>query len=267
MNLRLVGFSCILATAIALVLSGCGAASSSKASGATSGKATVTVAQPVAVHKTTPASTTVPPSSAAPPPAAPTTAAPAAPVAPVAPNTNYGLSPAEVVEAYFAAINAQNYEAAWNLGGENLGGSYSQFAAGFADTKADDVEVVSTNGDSVNVNLTSTQTDGTVQQFAGSYTVTGQAITSAAINEIGGAPAESLCGAPPNPYGYNLCGVGSTISNPPSNICSYFSCIDNFWNSNGYMVECGDGSYSMAGGYSEACSYNGGVAQTVRNSN
>jgi hypothetical protein len=74
--------------------------------------------------------------------------------------------------------------------------------------------------------------------------------------------APSLCGAPANPYCYNFCG-GGLISSPASDVCSYFSCIDNFPNGKGYMVECRDGMYSMSGGRSGACSDHGGEDRPV----
>ncbi len=69
------------------------------------------------------------------------------------------------------------------------------------------------------------------------------------------------CGAPSNPWGYNFCDYygGNTISNPPSNFCSYFSCIASFWSfTNGYVAECNDTKYSHSGGVSGACSSHGG---------
>ena len=77
------------------------------------------------------------------------------------------------------------------------------------------------------------------------------------------APPPSLCGAPNNPYGYNFCGVGGFISSPASSVCSYFDCISNFWNGRGFMVECNDGTYSMSGGISGACSYHKGEQRPV----
>ena len=71
-------------------------------------------------------------------------------------------------------------------------------------------------------------------------------------------PPPNLCGAPPNPWNYNFCG-GGTISNPPSNFCTYFTCIKTFWQStNGYVEECTDGEYSHSGGVRGSCSKNGG---------
>jgi hypothetical protein len=75
--------------------------------------------------------------------------------------------------------------------------------------------------------------------------------------------AVSLCGAPPNPYKLNLCGRGSLVYSPPSDVCSYFNCIPNFPNGTGYMVECNDGMYSMSGGRPGACSYHNGEGRAV----
>lgn len=67
----------------------------------------------------------------------------------------------------------------------------------------------------------------------------------------------NLCGAPANPYGYNFCG-GSYIYSPAGDICSYLSCIDNFWNGQGYVIQCQDGMFSKSGGRSGSCSYHSG---------
>ncbi len=77
------------------------------------------------------------------------------------------------------------------------------------------------------------------------------------------ATKPSLCGAPPNPFGYNFCGRGGYVSSPAGTVCSYFDCIANFYNGNGYMVECTDGTYSMSGGIQGACSHHHGVARPV----
>jgi hypothetical protein len=67
-------------------------------------------------------------------------------------------------------------------------------------------------------------------------------------------PPPDLCGAPPNPWGYNFCG-GSVITSPPLDFCTYFACIPSFWtNANGYVEECIDGLYSHSGGRSGSCS-------------
>jgi hypothetical protein len=71
-------------------------------------------------------------------------------------------------------------------------------------------------------------------------------------------PPPDLCGAPPNPWGYNFCS-GSVITSPPSNFCAYFACIPSFWtNTNGYVEECLDGLYSHSGGQPGSCSHHVG---------
>jgi hypothetical protein len=49
-----------------------------------------------------------------------------------------------------------------------------------------------------------------------------------------------------NPWGYNF-SPGNLIYSPPGAFCSYFSCIGNFWNGRGYVMECQDGMYSKSG--------------------
>jgi hypothetical protein len=79
------------------------------------------------------------------------------------------------------------------------------------------------------------------------------------------APKPATCGAPSNPWGFNLCGNGHHVtgSDLPGSVCGYFSCINNFSNGHGYMVECKDGDYSMSGGISGACSYHHGEDKPV----
>jgi hypothetical protein len=65
-----------------------------------------------------------------------------------------------------------------------------------------------------------------------------------------------------NPWGYSF--TGSTlIYDPPGAFCSYFDCIANFWNGNGYVVECADDRYSKSGGIQGACSQHGGVLRPL----
>jgi hypothetical protein len=88
-------------------------------------------------------------------------------------------------------------------------------------------------------------------------------LPSAAQHPAHSAAPVSLCGAPPSPYGLNLCGNGHLVYSPPANVCSYFNCIPNFPNGTGYMTECNDGMYSMSGGRQGACSYHGGESTAV----
>jgi hypothetical protein len=71
--------------------------------------------------------------------------------------------------------------------------------------------------------------------------------------------ALSTCGAPSNPWGYNFCGRGAYITDPPASFCDVFNCIPSFWKStNGYVMQCDDLTYSHSGGRSGSCSYHGG---------
>jgi hypothetical protein len=73
----------------------------------------------------------------------------------------------------------------------------------------------------------------------------------------------NLCGAAPNPWGYNFCG-GTTISAPPASFCNYFSCIPNFWNGRGSVMQCSDLMYSLSGGIQGSCSYHSGNFRYLR---
>jgi hypothetical protein len=90
-----------------------------------------------------------------------------------------GEAPEQVVRAYFDAINAGDYQRAWDLGGRNLGGSYRSFAAGFQATSHDTVTINSTHGSVVAVDLDAEQTDGSHRDFSGTYTVHHGVITGA----------------------------------------------------------------------------------------
>ncbi len=64
-------------------------------------------------------------------------------------------------------------------------------------------------------------------------------------------------GAPNNPWGYDF-NAGSFITAPPATFCSYFSCIAGFWNGQGYIEQCQDGIYTLAGGVGGDCDAHGG---------
>jgi hypothetical protein len=78
---------------------------------------------------------------------------------------------------------------------------------------------------------------------------------------VGPAPGGG-CGAPANPFGYTFCG-GSTITRPVRNVCSYFHCTSSFWDGQGYMVLCQDGTVSLSGGRRWACSAHHGARRPV----
>ena len=95
-------------------------------------------------------------------------------------------SPSAVVEQYFADINAGDYASAWAIGGRNLqGGNFDSFVQGFATTVSDSVTIVSTNGDTVQMQLDALQTDGTHKHFAGTYTVRDGLIVAANVRQTG----------------------------------------------------------------------------------
>lgn len=76
-------------------------------------------------------------------------------------------------------------------------------------------------------------------------------------------PPVDTCGAPSNPWGYNLC-QGKLVYTPPASFCDVFNCIGSFWDHrNGYVDECADGTYSHSGGVRGACSYHGGEKQPL----
>ncbi len=85
-------------------------------------------------------------------------------------------TPRAVVEAYFAAINAHDWRTVWQLGGKNLGSSYSVMVAGFQDTSHDVITSMTADGDAVTVRIRAYETTGAVQVYALSYTVSGSVI-------------------------------------------------------------------------------------------
>src|SRR2546423_2625584 len=93
------------------------------------------------------------------------------------------LSPAAVVSAFYAAINAQDYATAWMLGGDNLGSSYDAFAAGFAGTAHDTLIITGARGDTVQVHLEALQDDGTTKVYNGSYIVHNGAIVEGQLTQ------------------------------------------------------------------------------------
>lgn len=131
---------------------------------------------PPSVTSTSPPATTSPPETTTPPP--PKTTGPPAPPAPAPPN--------RVVEAYYEAINARDYRAAWALvGGSRFGQTYDEFAAGFADTVHDALTITGVNGDTVMVRLVATRGDGSTRTYRGTYTVRGGRIVEGRLRQVG----------------------------------------------------------------------------------
>jgi hypothetical protein len=87
-----------------------------------------------------------------------------------------GLSPAQTVLDYFAAINHRRYLEAWRLSGARE--PYAKFRAGYSGTLHDDVTIVAVNGDIVTAKLSAVQVSGKVKTYKGTYTVTNGIISS-----------------------------------------------------------------------------------------
>jgi uncharacterized protein YceK len=107
----------------------------------------------------------------------------------VTPPQTAAQDPASVVSAFYAAINAQDYATAWNLGGDNLGFSYSSFASGFAGTAHDSLTITGVQGNTVNVHLEALQTDGSTKVYDGFYLVGNGQITEGRLTQTATIPA------------------------------------------------------------------------------
>ncbi|GAA2041552.1 hypothetical protein GCM10009839_50030 [Catenulispora yoronensis] len=91
---------------------------------------------------------------------------------------------AAVVTAFYAAINAQNYATAWQLGGDNLGFTYDAFAAGFAGTAHDTLTITGVQGNTVQVHLEALQSDGSTKVYEGFYVVQNGAIVEGRLTQL-----------------------------------------------------------------------------------
>lgn len=97
-----------------------------------------------------------------------------------------GLSdPVAVVTQFYADITARNYGAAWALGGDNIAGtSYVNWVAGYGTIAAIAVTAAEDFGsDQATVSISATQTDGSVRNYSGTYTVQKGVIVSARITQ------------------------------------------------------------------------------------
>src|SRR4051794_9276196 len=117
----------------------------------------------------------------------------APPLLPEASETNPPLTSASaVVEQYYEDITNHDYEAAWELGGDNIAGkTYDDYVAGFSTTASISLRTVSEFGGSrVHAVLYATQTDGTVEGYKGTYTVSDGVLGRASIRQIREPPVE-----------------------------------------------------------------------------
>ncbi|WP_194897724.1 hypothetical protein [Catenulispora pinisilvae] len=115
---------------------------------------------------------------------------------PVVAPTPTAQDPAAVVSAFYAAINAQDYATAWKLGGDNLGFTYSDFAAGFAGTAHDTLTITGEQGNMVDVHLSALQDDGSTKVYDGYYVVGNGQVVEGRLTQTG-TTAPTSPSAPP----------------------------------------------------------------------
>ncbi|WP_028569252.1 hypothetical protein [Salinispora tropica] len=103
----------------------------------------------------------------------------------------------------------------------------------------------------------------TAATSATSATAAGAAATMAGSPAPSPIAAPDLCGAPTNPLGYGFC-AGDPIRKPVTEVCDWLDCVPGFWDGRGYLVQCGNGSVSLAGGSPRVCGQHDGVWRTFR---
>lgn len=103
----------------------------------------------------------------------------------VSPRPPRPMGPSATVLAYFSAINHHRYLRAWRLGGKNTGSTYSAFVSGFSTTAHDTVTIQSVSGNVVTAQISALQTDGTIQTYQGTYTVSHGIISHFDVRQTG----------------------------------------------------------------------------------
>jgi eukaryotic-like serine/threonine-protein kinase len=107
------------------------------------------------------------------------------PPATTPPETTAPTPPEQVVENYYDAINAHDYQTAWALlGGSKPGQTYQQFVAGFSSTVDDALTITGVNGNIVTIELVATQDDGSIRTYRGTYTIQGGRIVKTNIRRV-----------------------------------------------------------------------------------
>lgn len=91
------------------------------------------------------------------------------------------------------------------------------------------------------------------QAAVDSYTQA-NATAYASTHDVGNTPAAAPSPAPP---------ASSNSNGSGTDFCSTHTCIPNFANGTGYIVQCADGEWSQSGGRPGACSYHGGETSTT----
>jgi putative ABC transport system ATP-binding protein len=106
----------------------------------------------------------------------PTALTPALTTTPYVPS---GGSPVDVAYRYYAAINAKDWLKVWELGGDNLGETYSAMVRGYADTANDVPYFTSIDGSDLHLILLAYESSGIAQLYSGALTVSDGAIVTA----------------------------------------------------------------------------------------
>jgi len=91
-----------------------------------------------------------------------------------------------VVTQFYAAINNQDYRAAYRLDYQvRSHESFTDFKNGFAGTQHDNLTITEVTGNVVHFNLTADQTDGSVKTYQGTYTVQNGQIVDSNVTQTG----------------------------------------------------------------------------------
>lgn len=90
--------------------------------------------------------------------------------------------PTTVVEDFYDAVDSEDWQSAWSLGGSNLGLSYDAFVAQYEGAFYEDDDVEDTDDTTATAQLTVTASGGTEQDYSGTYTVIDGVITSADVS-------------------------------------------------------------------------------------
>ena len=107
------------------------------------------------------------------------------PTTPAPADTTPAGDPAAVVRQYYADLNAQDYQDAWQLGADNFAGtSFDQWKSGFAGTVSVQVQADDDPSDpsTADVVIDSLQSDGSTQHYTGTYSVEGGLIVAASVH-------------------------------------------------------------------------------------
>jgi serine/threonine-protein kinase len=95
-------------------------------------------------------------------------------------------SPDTVVTDFYNAINDHDYRTAYRLNKRAQSDeSFTTFKLGFAGTQYDNLTITGVSGNTVSINLTADQTDGSVKTYDGTYTVRHGNIVDADITQTG----------------------------------------------------------------------------------